>query len=217
MFRISGMCSRQTLHEGECLNRSSLANSSPPAERSGVGGVGRQAGGGPAASCTERRPNNTFVPPFTSPLPSLLRSLDLPQLRWGRRFLNPPMTRSEAEWEGSADRPGEGPPRVARHAVPTTRSSLRSPARSRSRCRSLALPASLREEVLEAQSQFIAVRDMQRYISAIRQISLLTSCVDDESGWKILYADGVQAGTRLQWLARYCGPQIQRPQLRPRS
>ncbi len=45
---------------------------SPPAQRSEVGGVGRQAGGGLAACCTQRRHNNTFAPQVTGPLPMLL-------------------------------------------------------------------------------------------------------------------------------------------------
>ncbi len=40
---------------------------SPPAQRSEVGGVGRQAGGGLAACCTQRRPYNTVNPQFSQP------------------------------------------------------------------------------------------------------------------------------------------------------
>ncbi len=104
---------------------------SPPAQRSEVGGVGRQAGGGPAARCTQRPPSCTQRPPKTpatrtSPAPSRsrCRSLDLPQLRWGRRSINPPLPRSEAKWEGSAVRPGEGPPRVALNALPAALNAL---------------------------------------------------------------------------------------------
>ncbi len=53
------------------------------AKRSGRGRP--KAGGGPAAACTQRRTKNTRNPLFTGPLPILLRSIDLPQLRWGRR------------------------------------------------------------------------------------------------------------------------------------
>ncbi len=97
---------------------------SPPAQRSEVGGVARPAGGGPAACCTQRRPNNTRVRQFTSPLPILL-SLDRPPpASLGEEVLKPPLPRSEAKWEGSAVRPGEGSPRIALNAVPKTPASV---------------------------------------------------------------------------------------------
>ncbi len=54
-----------------------LKETSPPAQRSAVGGVGRRPGEGHAAGGTLRRTKNTRNPPFTSPLPILL-SLDRP-------------------------------------------------------------------------------------------------------------------------------------------
>ncbi len=113
---------------------------SPPAQRSEVGGVGRQAGGGPATCSTERRSNNTRVPPFTRPLPISLPLARPPPTSLGEEVFitSPPAQRSEVG--GVGRRPGEGRPRIALNAVPITPASRRSPAPSRSRCRSLDLP-----------------------------------------------------------------------------
>ncbi len=97
----------------------------PRSEAKWEGSAARPGEGSPRLALnavpTTRRPNNTRNPRFTSPLPILL-SLDRPPpALLGEGVEKPPLPRSKAKWEGSAARPGEGSPRVALNAVPTTR------------------------------------------------------------------------------------------------
>ncbi len=141
--------------ESQLLTRNPSPRTSPPAQRTEVGGVGRQAGGGLAACCTQRRTFNTRNPRFTSPLPILL-SLDRPppaSLGEEVLFTSPPAQRSEVG--GVGRQAGGGPaacctqrrPNNTRNApfpgpLPISLSLARPP------------PASPGEEVLETSPSF---------------------------------------------------------------
>ncbi len=93
------------------------SRSSPPAQRSEVGGVGRRPGEGSPPVALNAVPITPASRRSPAPSRSRCRSLDLPQLRWGRRFQKPPLPRSEAEWEGSAE--GRGRARRRLHSAPS--------------------------------------------------------------------------------------------------